>query len=156
MQNCYCLDTSFLINGWGQYRIDVFPSIWSAIEANLSERMICSCDEVYRETQVQRNGLASWTKKHRKHFHKPTEDTLDNLRLVMEAFPNYAAQGGSANAADPLVIAHAITVGATVVTDEKLGNTKPTKPPKMPNACNALNVRCIKPIDFLHELGIRL
>jgi len=157
LKHCYCLDTSFLINGWNKrYRIDVFPTIWTKIEENLGERAICSCQEVYDEIQIQRDELAAWAKKHRAHFHNPSAETLKQLSRVMAQFPNFAAPGGSTNGADPLVIAQAIVLGAVVVTDEVQANTKPTKPPKIPNACDAMGVRWVSPIDFLKELGLKL
>jgi Domain of unknown function (DUF4411) len=155
--NCYCLDTSFLINGWNKrYRIDVFPTVWATIEANFGERAICSCEEVYNETQAQRDELSAWTKRHRAFFHNPGAETLAELARVMARFPNFVAQGGSTNGADPLVIAQAIVLDAVVVTDEVQANTKPTKPPKIPNACDVMGVRWVSPIDFLKELGVRL
>jgi hypothetical protein len=48
----FCLDTSFLINGWHKrYRIDVFPSLWLALGVLMDDGSVFSCDDVYRELQ---------------------------------------------------------------------------------------------------------
>ncbi len=154
----YCLDTSFLINGWHRrYRIDVFPTLWSAVDSLIEQGTICSCEEVLSELTRGDDALVTWAKERKACFQRPTSDTLANLRTVMQSKPNIAATGGSLNRADPFVVAHAMTVHAIVVTDEQPApNLRSTKPPKMPDVCDALGVKWLPPIEFLAAIKLVL
>ena len=152
----YLLDTSIFINGWRKhYHPEVFPAYWSALDALIENRKVLSCEAVYDELQQQRDELADWAKERKRIFRSPTEDTLLELQGVMREFPNFAAQGGSRNAADPYLIAHARISKAVVVTDEvKLPAVRLTKPPKIPNVCDALGIRWMPGVDFLRANNI--
>jgi hypothetical protein len=154
----YCLDTSFLINGWHKrYRRDVFPTIWAMLEALFENSTVFSCEEVYFELKEQDDDLFEWAENHKKVFLQPTEEVNVEMGNVMSRFPNLAAKGTSLNRADPWVLALARVTGATVVTDEQPAEKqRPTKPPKLPNACEGLNVPWIRPIDFLAAMKIKL
>ena len=158
MTDVYLLDTSVLINGWTKrYKRSVFPSVWKSIEELSARRTIISCDEVYREIERGSDDLFEWAKQRRPMFHKPDDAVISEVRRVMKRFPNFAADGGSRNSADPWVIAHAIANDAIVVTDEgKASKEKDTRPPKIPNACEAMSVRWMTPIDFLEAIGVAL
>jgi hypothetical protein len=153
----YCLDTSFLINGWHKrYRRDVFPSIWVALESLFQERVVFSCEEVYLELKEQEDDLFDWADNHKAAFLPPTEEVNDQMAYVMSKFPNLAAKGASLNRADPRVLSLARVSGAIVVTDEQPAEKqKATKPPKLPNACEGLNIAWIRPIDFLAAMKIK-
>lgn len=151
MQVRYCLDTSVFINGWNKrYRVDVFPSLWEKLNVLLHKGTAFSCDEVYRELVYQDDALAEWAKARKQFFELPTEETVLTFRELIHHYPNFAAQGGTGNDADPWLIAHAILAKAIVVTDEQAAtNPKSTKPPKIPNICEQLpDLRCITPIEF--------
>jgi hypothetical protein len=154
----FCLDTSFLINGWHKrYRIDVFPSLWDTLSVLMQAGTVFSCHDVYLELQHQDDELLVWAKERAAAFEKPTEEVLAELARIMGRFSNFAAQGGAKNRADPFVIAHARVDGAIVVTDEQWADRqKATKPPKVPNACDALGVSWMRPIDFLGAIDIKL
>jgi hypothetical protein len=156
MSNRYCLDTSVFINSWNQhYRIDVFPAVWTALDGMIREGRVISCAEVYAELEKQRDELLAWVKPRKHVFHSPTNETTDQMKELMGRYPNFAAAGGSANAADPWLIAHARVTDTVIVTFEQFQErSKATKPPKIPNVCHDLGIRCLKPIDFLAENGI--
>jgi len=123
----------------------------------MDEGVVFSCEEVYGEIKKQDDALFKWAKERVTVFKKPTQEVLEQLKQVMSRFPNFAAQGGSTNRADPFVIAHAWAVGAIVVTDEERADRqKATKPPKIPNACDKLGLSWMTPIDFLAAIGIEL
>jgi len=152
----FCLDTSFLINGWHKhYRIDVFPSLWDALGVLLEEGTVFSCDDVFGELKDKEDDLLEWAKTRRNAFEKPTEEVLANLSKIMTQFSNFAAQGGAKNRADPIVIAHALFDDAVLVTDEQPSEKqKPTKPPKIPNVCSKLGIPWMTPIDFLAAINL--
>ncbi len=146
----FCLDTSVFINGWNKrYRIDVFPSLWDEINRLLQSGVAFSCDEVYRELAYQDDALSSWAKERKAFFELPSEQTVLTYSELIHRFPNFAAQGGAGNEADPWLIAHARLAGAIVVTDEQsASNPRSTKPPKIPNICEHLSLRWMTPIEF--------
>ena len=155
----YCLDTSCLINGWRKhYCRSVFPTLWDKIDELIDASTIFSCDEVYRELEKQDDDLLEWAKQRRKElFEKPTELTIAEVATIMRSHPTFAAAGGSTNAADPWLIAHAKIANAVVVTDEHYAdNQRPTKSPKIPNVCEELGMKWMKPVDFFEAVGIKL
>ena len=147
-----------MINGWRKrYPITVFPSLWETLAVLMDEGVVFSCDEVYGELKRQKDELLEWAKGRRGAFERPTEEVLSQLATVMSRFPNFAAQGGSGNHADPFVIAHAQVADAVVVTDEEWAERqRPTKPPKIPNVCEELGIPWMSPAEFLAAIGITL
>lgn len=158
MEIRYCLDTSFFINGWRKnYPIDVFPSVWSILDRNIRSGKVVSCDEVYREISHQKDDLFAWVKARKQCFLRVTDELTHQFGEVMHQFPNFAAMGGTTNAADPWVVAQAHLIRATVVSDENsTEQMKKSKPPKIPNVCGALGIKCLKPIDLLRALAVEL
>jgi hypothetical protein len=156
MPDLYCVDTSFLINGWRKhYRIDVFAPVWDRLDVLIEDGTLLSCEEVYFELARQKDELLEWAKYRKAAFQKPTARTIAECKKIMSKYPNFAASGGSTNAADPWVIAHAIATESTVVTDEtRAPNQRATKPPRIPDVCDAMGIRWLPPIDFLAEVGI--
>jgi Domain of unknown function (DUF4411) len=153
----YCLDSSFLINGWQKrYRPDVFPSIWTTLSSLIDEKVVFSCEEVYLEIKEQQDDLFKWVDAHKRAFLQPDENVSSEMLKVMAKFPNLAAKGAALNRADPWVVALARVNGAIVVTDEQPAEKqKPTKPPKLPNVCEGLDIRWMRPIDFLAAMKIK-
>jgi hypothetical protein len=156
MPNRYCLDTSVFINSWQEhYRIDVFPAVWEALDGLIRDGRIVSCLEVYGELEKQRDDLLKWAKARKQVFENPTRETTAQMQELMGKYPNFAAAGGSANAADPWLIAHARVTGTTVVTFEQFQErSKATKPPKIPNVCHEIGLPWLSPIDFFKDAGI--
>jgi hypothetical protein len=155
---CYCLDTSFFINGWRKhYGIEVFPGVWDHVDDLIKQRTVFSCEEVYRELKKKDDDVFAWAKGRKEIFQKPSRDTAKYLREVMRAFPNLAAVGRSKNRADPWVIAEAMVLRAHVVTTEEPDpKMKQTKPPKIPTVCEKLGIRWLSPLAFFANSGMKL
>jgi hypothetical protein len=154
----FCLDTSFLVNGWQKhYRPDVFPTVWKELDRLISQGRLSSCDEVYHDLEKQDDELFAWAKARRSLFCAPAKKTIEEVKRILQKFPNYAAVGGKISRSDPWIIAHAHTVDGIVVTDEiPSPRQRPTLPPKMPDVCDALGIPWLRPIDFLKQGGLRL
>jgi hypothetical protein len=119
--------------------------------------MVFSCYEVLEELKVKDDDLYAWALERKEAFCLPTPDTAAQMRIVMARHRNLAATGGSLNRADPWVIAQALVLGATVVTDEAPEpNRRQTKPPKMPDVCESMGLAWVPPIEFLSLVGCRL
>jgi Domain of unknown function (DUF4411) len=158
VRECFCLDTSFLINSWNKYyRYDVFPAVWDFLDQLMSDNSVFSCREVYEELIKQKDPLATWAKRRKSYFHDPDEATLDEFGKIMADHPNFAAAGGSPGRADPWVIAQATVTGSIIVTDELPARKqpKPTKPPKIPDICTKRDLKWLTPIDFLAKNDFR-
>ena len=54
--------------------------------------------------------------------------------------------------ADPWVIAHALTLGGTVVTSEKSGKQTVPRKKKIPSICAVLDVPCCTITSFLWQM----
>ena len=116
----YCLDTRAFINAWRKhYRPSVFPTFWEKMQTLITAGKVVSCHEVFKEIQRREDDLLEWAKKYRTIFEHPVARTTKELAIIMQAYPNFAAQGGSTNSADPWVIAHARIGGHVVVTYEE-------------------------------------
>jgi uncharacterized protein DUF4411 len=153
----YCLDTSFFINGWRKHwRIDVFPTLWKRLNEEIDGRQIFSCRAVQREIRHQRDDLCEWINNRPHMFEQPTGDHTLQMSEVMSKMQSFAAQGNSLNEADPCVIAHGILGRACVVTDETHEVRRPTKPPALPVACEFFGINWLSPLDFLARIGIKL
>jgi hypothetical protein len=139
------------------YRPDVFPSVWTTLDALGRQRRLSSCDEVYRDLEKQDDELFAWAKARKSIFHVPDQRTITQVKSILATYPQYAANGGTTNRSDPWIIAHAFVVGGIVVTDEKPApRQRATLPPKMPDVCDALGLDWIAPIDFLKRIAVRL
>ncbi len=150
---CYLFDTSVFINSWHKYYPpSVFITYWQFLDQLIDAEAVVSCWEVYKEIERQRDNLFDWCKDRKAIFEKPSEETTIEMVSLMNKYPNFAAVGGSKNAADPWVIAHAKLRGAIVVTDEHFAEKqRPTKPPKIPNVCDELGVQRRTIVEFLSE-----
>jgi len=153
----YCLDTSFLVNGWQKrYHPNVFPSLWACLDELIKKREVFSCEEVYIEVQKKTDELAAWVKDRKAAFLVPDENVTTEMHKIMDQFRNFAAIGGALNQADPWVVSVARVTGSVVVTDEqKAEKRKATKPPKLPNVCEAMNVQWMTPIEFLAAIKMK-
>lgn len=154
----YCLDTSAFINAWVKhYCPTVFRTFWTEIDRLIGDGTVVSCHEVYREIERRDDDLLAWVKRRKQIFERPLDRTTKELTKVMAMFPNFAAQGGSINAADPWLIAHAKAGGYIVVTyEEKAPKIHARRPPKIPNACEAFGVGYMGMMDFLTTNNVQL
>lgn len=158
MTQQYCLDSSALINAWHKhYSPSVTPSIWTAIESLVAEKIAISCRAVFKELAKQDDDLFTWAKHHKQMFEEPTTQITKQMRSIMAALPNIAAAGGTTNEADPWVVAHAKIRGYIVVTYEQpQDRMSMTKPPKIPTICDAFGVLWTPMLDFLRATNVRI
>ena len=155
----FCLDTSFLINGWHKtYRRTVFPSLWERLDKLIHANRVCSCMEVYNDLMRQADDLSDWAKRRKPAFPEATPETIKHVLRIAKQFPQIAAiKEGKTSYSDAWVIAHALTIGAIVVTDEMPAPLqRASKPPKIPDLCDHLAVKWASPIVFLEKAGISL
>ena len=148
----WLLDSSFFINGWQRYPLDLFGPVWGRLSALLCSGRVHSCDEVYREIEKKDDDLFAWVKPLKGAFDQPDDAVTRKMREVMRRHPNFVALAGTMNRADPWIIAHASITKSVVVTDEQATpRQSDTKPPKIPNVCDEWGIRWADPLTFIRE-----
>jgi hypothetical protein len=151
----YCLDANVFIQAWSDYYgIDQCPEYWEILDRLAKEKQVFCPEEVKREIDRQDDGLADWLRS-RPHFVQDiTADVQENLRVVLAQFPRLVDTKKDRSMADPWIIAHAMTVGASIVTKEMPVGLN-AKAPKIPDACNHFAIDWMNDFQFTRELGIR-
>lgn len=153
MTEIYCLDTTALINPWNRYYpMDLTPGYWVGIELLVAEGRVVISEEVRDEVRAQRDELAEWTKTHVSSWYPLTDEVQACLTNVMARWGTIV-RSGKRNRADPVVVATAWALGATVVTEEGPGSAAK---PSIPYICGYIDIRPISVPAFVREAGIRL
>lgn len=112
-------------------------------------------EAVFDEIGRGKDSLSRWLSSRRNIFLIPTNDALSRIQQVMNAYGSMTdIQLEQLNGkADPYLVAHALVIGATVVTNElsSPGTTSPLNK-KIPDICSCLDVSCIRYPRFLWEM----
>jgi hypothetical protein len=148
----HCIDTSSLIEAWRRaYPPDTFPGLWARLEEAVESGDLFSSAEVLRELEEVDDGLAQWARDHRSMF-KPLDDQVQEIaeRLIND-YDGFVDVASGRSDADPFVVATAIVLGATVVTQER--SSGPGGHPKIPNVCDSERVACGNLLAMLRSLG---
>ncbi|TET45504.1 DUF4411 family protein [candidate division TA06 bacterium] len=152
----YCLDTNVLIEGWNRYySIRIAPNYWTTLDRLAMKKRVFCTMEVKREIKRKDDTLYEWVKNRPHLFWEVDREVQKNLRCIMKEYPAIVSQCRNRNAADPWVIAHALTLGAIVVTKEEPASMRITKI-KIPHVCDKLGVPWMNDFQFVEELKIRL
>lgn len=144
----YCLDTSALINPYNRYYgPDVAPWYWAGVGSMLATGRVVISEEVRDEVREQRDGLAEWTRT-LEGWYPLTDEVQDRLTQVMARW-GHMVRIGRRNRADPVVIATAWALGATIVTEEGPGSEGK---PSIPYICGHLGLlRPVSVLEFVRE-----
>lgn len=148
----YSFDTSSIISG----RRDLLPpsvfrTLWSNVEAMITEGHIRAVDVVKDELGKRDDDASQWAGQQEALFLPLEEDIQHATSRVLTAHPKLMGVGKGRNAADPFVIGLAIARSCVVVTEETAtGN--PNKP-KIPDVCQALSVPRVSLIGFITQQG---
>ena len=105
----YCVDTSGWLDGWQRhYPPDVFPSLWTKLDALVGSGDILSSEEVYLELKKKSDELHDWIQA-RKQMLVPLDEPiqLKAAALLLE-FPRLVDTLRGRSKADPFVIATAM------------------------------------------------
>ncbi len=152
----FCLDTSGFIDAYERYYPpDVFPSIWMKMTELVEAGTIFAPEDIYKELEKKADGVIVWAKPHKARFASLDLDTMNNLSVVMAAFPTgFVDVRRSRSGADPIVVAAAMTTRCTVVTGEKL-STKAGEY-KIPNVCRHFNIPCCGILEMFRQLRLSI
>jgi len=112
-------------------------------------------EKVFKEIKDGNDGLDELILTLGNIIHQPTKGCLPYLPTVLQAYGTLTETDLEiiGATADPYIIAHAIELKATVVTNEipEPGRTAPRKK-KIPDICSTLKVLCVRYPHFIWEM----
>lgn len=154
----YLLDSNSYIQAKNfHYHMDFCPAFWSWLELQFMLGVVGSVEMIGQELRAGDDELAAWVNDRPHHF-VPNDDAQTQeyagqiIEKVMAGNYNHANRDLFLGKADPWLIAKAKTLGATVVTHEKLVIDPKNKKVKIPNICKEFGVPCIDIYDLLRVL----
>jgi len=131
---------------------DVVPGFWEKLEEAVADGRIISIDMVRIEIGKQDDDLNKWAKARPSMFLPTDQQTMNEVSGLIKRFPKFATTKGDKDFADPFLVAHAVTKGLVVVTQENLSGD-PGKKLKIPDVCDALNIPHLNMLKMVKELG---
>jgi len=148
---------SLMLANRHDFPIDRDPgTFWRFLEDMGRQAQIRIPEAVYDEIEDGDDILRTWLSTRRDVFLIPTNDALPRLQQVLDAYgPITDVELETLNRiADPYLIAHALVLGATVVTNEG-SHPHATSPlnKQIPDICHSLHVSCMRYPRFLWEMS---
>lgn len=145
----YSLDTSAIIDGLTRYYpIEVFPSLWDRVDAEIERDRIFWSEEVMAELALGNDFAKLWAEA-RPRCHFLSGDLWTEAERIQQRFnPDHLPSG--INGADSFVIAAAVVGDMHVVTGEKLARGGA---PKIPNVCESLDIEYMNFTGFIRAEG---
>lgn len=145
----YAIDACSLINAAKNYSLkkNTFTPIWDKINDMIKTGTLISTVEVRDE--LKDDDLVEWSKRNNQLFLPLDEEVQRKAIDVLRDYPTMIKMRSTANSnADPFLIATALIEGATVVSDERLGDES-TGDYHIPNVCRKYGIGCITLNEFL-------
>lgn len=116
----FSLDTSGILDAWVRnYPPDVFPAIWSNMDAAAERGDILVVDEVVRELERKDDDVLKWVKKHDSMIVRIDAEIQSHVLQIMSSHGRLVDSKKNRSGADPWVIALAHAKSLTVVTAER-------------------------------------
>ena len=151
----YLLDANAFIQAkrlW--YGFDFCPAYWDWLDTANASGMVFSIERVASEILAGDDELVDWVQPRRDTFFlKPDDKVLASLiRLstwVTSGDYESSAFNTFLDVADSYLVAHAHAYGHTVVTHEKVANSR--RSVKIPNACVEMDVEYINTFELLRR-----
>ncbi len=156
MANGHCLDASALIQAWASvYPPAVFPALWQQLKRPKDKLTIIK--PILDEIKPGHGGLREWPDSNGFSATSIAHDTeSESLRLRTDYEIASTTKGVNKN--DIMLIAHANIQNKTVVTPENYQTTRPSNKCnyKIPLVCETEGVTCIRFIEMLEKLGVKI
>lgn len=144
------------------YAFDIAPGFWTWLEDPALAGQVASIEAVKDEITAGTGDLVDWARA------RPASFWLTDSADVVAAMTEIAAWATSPDrqyrqeaidefldSADYKLIAHAMAIGATLVTREQPA-PEAKKKIKVPDTCNAFDVAWTDPFSLYRTLGMRL
>ena len=157
----YVIDTSSLIE-LKPYPGDVFPSLWSNLGLLVKARRLISTEMVLKELDryARKDEITRWAQANRRIFKAIDADQLKKVKKILSEYQSWVDPDGERNAADPFVVALAMTretrptldiVGGVrlVVSEERFKENKVN----IPSVCRRYGIECIPLFEMFRREG---
>ncbi len=157
----YYLDSNVYIQSHRiEYANDIVPGFWNWLDYLAAEQCIISPSFVYKELTDNKadDFLSHWAKDRKASdiFLDPSSD----IQTKFSEIANYVSQSYDAKnseiflqKADAWVVAYAVAMNYTVVTQETYTQDPRAKRIKIPNICRVFGVNYIDTYTFLRKTG---
>jgi hypothetical protein len=155
----YLLDSNVFIEAKQRYYpFDVCPAFWDWLVDAHEARVAFSIEKVYDEIVGSGDELSDWARdRGSAYFLRPDSDVLASLTdlSVWASSGDFDAAAVTTflDIADSYLVAHAHAHDFTVVTHERVENTR--KKIKIPNACVHLGVKYVNTFEMLRVEAAR-
>lgn len=147
----YSIDSSSLIRCRHIYPIDVFPSVWRALDALLARNVLFAHEEVWNEIHRGADPLTTWAASRKMGLCIPADSgQVTVVQQIAATFPQANYVTTTEHRADPWVVALAVTRSLSVVSEE--GGSAPIFP-KVPQMCKTLGVPHMSILDVMRAEG---
>jgi len=152
----FWLDTNVLVEAAKRhYKFDRVPKFWSFLSMEIQAGSICSPKAVYDELMPYKDRLTTWVRarKEKGLCVFPNDDVQAHLSKVADFVDTTYARYKSAeflSGADPWIIAYALSMGGTVVTQESSSRKKKIR---IPTVCLHFSVACLDTFQMLDHFG---
>lgn len=138
----YVFDSSCLMKLNREQPADLYPTVWERIEELVIGGRSVLPKEAKREIDKKDDVLREWVKSRSAMVIDETEQALAVVADISRAHPSWVR--GEKNAADPFIIAAAVTLDAIIVTDERVaGRGADERNLRIPNVAAEHGVACI-------------
>lgn len=146
----YSIDSSGVLDLFRHYPPDVFPTIWTQMDAAVVNRTILAIDEVYRELEKKDDVAFQWLKARRTIVVDLDTAIQQRVTTLLAVHPRLVDTRKNRSSGDPFVIALAQARGLSVVTGEKPSGV--LAKPNIPDVCAALKIPWMNVLSmFRHE-----
>lgn len=164
----YSIDTNVFLDIWCPPDSNIFskhrmPELWEYVEKLVEEGRIIATREVYDELKDHaEEDLLEWLKAHKHMFIELDESILNHTKAIInDVYSTY--KGGykpdQKNAADPFVVAVALSRQAVVFTQEHRQdphNPSELNSPKIPTVCDKYDLECVNLHGFIEREGFTI
>ncbi|MEQ6886491.1 DUF4411 family protein [Salicola sp. Rm-C-2C1-2] len=156
----YLLDTNAYLEAKQRYyRFNICPGFWHWLTSESHPEELLSVKPVLEELKYYEDDLSGWAKNNARFFASVDDE---NTQAYFAGIAEFVAgheifqerhKASFLDAADPWLIAKAMTLGATLVTHEKLEASNSTKV-KIPNICQEFSVPYCDTFDLLERSDV--
>jgi hypothetical protein len=151
----YLLDANVFIEGKNRYYgLDFCPAFWDWIDTANGASRVFSIEKVGDELAAIADDLSTWATARGPRLFLPVSGAMAGaLRQVATWAQGQTYEPGAVTTflqdADAYLVAHALALGYTVVTQEVPSAS--LRKIKVPDACIGLGIRCVTPFEMLRN-----
>lgn len=160
----WVIDTNSVLELHRVYNPLYFRPLWDDVD-RLIERGLLVSTRVNFDELEDRSGeesLREWKIAHKHIFREPDEAEQRAVGEVLANFPDLIDVNSDADQADPYLVAMAMKLKATVITEERLLDPSAVRNPnrkekmRIPNVCAHYGIPCIRVVPFINSPAWRV